>query len=123
MTGSLRSYDMPSSLSCPVQSYGGDTHRAAEMFIRWYVDESDTNSTHISLSIQCVLDQQFWIGWDQFVRGQIGTLWAMLRSEYFADLKVRQTGQKWASLLIMADWDFFWSMCDNGNKIMCHLDV
>jgi hypothetical protein len=50
-------------------------------------------------------------------------MWTTLQSEYFADLKVQQTGQKWASLLIMAVWNFTWSLWDNRNKILHHWDV
>jgi hypothetical protein len=94
------------------------------MFLRWWTGESDTNTTDVSVPIHRALDQQFRIGWDQFVRGQVGTLGAMLQSEYFADLKVRQTaGQKWANLLIMEVWDFTWSMWDNCNEILHYSDV
>jgi hypothetical protein len=93
-----------------------------EMFLRCWTDKSDTNTTGVSIPIQHALDQQFRIGCNQFVRRRIGTLWT-LQSEYFADLKVRQTGQKWASLLIMAVWDFTWSLWDNRSKILLHLDV
>jgi hypothetical protein len=69
------------------------------------------------------LDQQYRLGWDQFVRGRIGTQWAHLQSVHFANLKVRQTSQKWASLLIMAIWDFTWSLWDNRNDILHHSEA
>jgi hypothetical protein len=59
-----------------------------EMFLRCWTDKSDTNTTGVSIPIQHALDQQFRIGWNQFVRGRIVTLWTALQSEYFADLKV-----------------------------------
>jgi hypothetical protein len=32
-------------------------------------------------------------------------------------------GQKWPSLLIMTVWDFTWSLWDNRNEILHHLDI
>ncbi len=42
---------------------------------------------------------------------------------HFVDLKMRQTGQKWASQLIMAIWDFTWSLWDNRNDILHHSEA
>jgi hypothetical protein len=94
-----------------------------EMFIRWWTDKSDTNTTDVSVPIQRALDQQFRIGWDQFMRGRIGTRWAIQQAAYFTDHKVRQTGPKWASLLIKAVWEFTWSLWDHRNEILHHSDV
>ena len=38
-------------------------------------------------------------------------------------LQLRQTGQKWASLLIMAVWDFTWTLWDHCNDVLHDSDV
>jgi hypothetical protein len=93
------------------------------MFLQGWLGTGDTNTTAFSESIQQALDQQSRLGWDQFLRGRIGLKWAQLRSQHFLELKLRHTGQKWASLLIMAIWDFTWSMWDNRNDILHHSEV
>jgi hypothetical protein len=93
------------------------------MFLQWWLGMGNTNTTAFSQSIQQALDQQSRLGWDQFLRGRIGLKWAQLQSQHFLEQKMRQTGQKWASHLIMALWDFTWSMWDNRNHILHHSEV
>jgi hypothetical protein len=70
------------------------------------------------VQIQQVLKQQIHLGWDQFVQGCIATHWQQIQSTYFEELKVRQAGQKWMSLLIMIVWDFNWTLWDHGNDVL-----
>jgi hypothetical protein len=79
--------------------------------------------TDFTADIQAALDHQLKLGWDQFVRGQIVTHWQELQSAHFEELELRQTGQKWASLLIMAFWDFTWTLWDHRNDVLHNSDV
>ena len=85
--------------------------------------EDDGIPTNFTAEIQSALDQQLTLGWNQFVRGRIALKWQQLQSAHFEDLKVRQTGQKWASLLIMAVWDFTWTLWDHRNDVLHNSDV
>jgi hypothetical protein len=79
--------------------------------------------TDFTAEIQSALDQQHTLGWDHFVRGRIAIQWQTVQSVYFEELKVRQTGQKWASLLIMAVWEFTWTLWDHRNDVLHNSDV
>jgi hypothetical protein len=85
--------------------------------------EDDGIPTNFTAEIQSALDQQLTLGWNQFVRGRIALKWQQLQSAHFEDLKVRQTGQKWASHLIMAVWDFTWTLWDHRNDVLHNSDV
>jgi hypothetical protein len=47
----------------------------------------------------------------------------MVQSAHFKELKLRQVGQKWASLLIMAVWEFTWTLWDHCNNVLHNSDV
>jgi hypothetical protein len=79
--------------------------------------------TDFTAKMQAALDHQLKLGWDQFVRGRIVTHWQELQSAHFEELQLRQTGQKWASLLIMAVWDFTWTLWDHRNDVLHNSDV
>jgi hypothetical protein len=84
---------------------------------------ADGMPTDFNADIQAALDHQLKLGWDQFVRGRIVTHWQELQSAHFEELQLRQTGQKWASLLIMAVWDFTWTLWDHRNDVLHNSDV
>jgi uncharacterized membrane protein len=94
------------------------------MLLQWWAGDSNMDAMRFTEPIQWSLNQQFHLlGWDQFVQGHIGTEWAALQLEYFANLKVWYTSQKWASPLITAVWNFSCSLWDNRNYIPHHVDV
>jgi hypothetical protein len=66
--------------------------QALVMFLRWWIGENDTNVTDFRDVIKRALEQQFRLGWDQFVRGRIVTQWAKIQLEHFVELESRQTG-------------------------------
>jgi hypothetical protein len=79
--------------------------------------------TDLTANIQAALDHQLKLGWDQFVRGQIVTHWQELQSAHSKELQLRQTGQKWAGLLIMTVWDFTRALWDHRNDVLHNSDI
>jgi hypothetical protein len=84
---------------------------------------ADGIPTDFTADIQNALDHQLKLGWDQFVCGRIAIQWQALQSAHSEELRVRQTGQKWASLLIMAVWNYTWTLWDHRNDVLHNLDV
>ena len=87
----------------------------------WITD--DGIPTDFTADIQGALDKQLALGWDQFFRGRIAIQWQQMQSAHFEALQLRQTGQKWASLLIMAVWEFTWTLWDHRNDVLHNSDV
>jgi hypothetical protein len=79
--------------------------------------------TDFTANIQATLDHQLKLGWDQFVCRRIVTHWQELQSAHFEELQLRQTGQKWASLLIMTVWNFTWTLWDHRNDVLHNSDI
>jgi hypothetical protein len=80
--------------------------------------------TDFTANMQAALDHQLKLGyWTNSFAVKIVTYWQELKSAHFEELQLRQTGQKWASLLIIAVWDFTWTLWHHRNDVLHNSDV
>jgi hypothetical protein len=58
------------------------------------------------------------LGWEQFLKGWIVTHWAKMQDHESAHRQLRYFGSTWAASLVLAIWDFSWSLWDHCNELL-----
>jgi hypothetical protein len=68
-------------------------------------------------ALTLTLESQMSIGWYNFFMGRISYLWAATQQAYLTELGKRQTGHRWATLLVTKLLAVAWDQWNHRNRI------
>jgi len=70
------------------------------------------------------IQQQIRIGWNHFMEGRINIAFTSYMQDHYDRLKIKRTGRKWTSLLIVKIWNMlYWPQWMNLNEFVHNLNT